>query len=106
MRVPEEVLATIENARAAGQVDSFEYKNAVLDRFLWKAWGSFECETIYYKRIRLRDDDEAGISALYEEFKDIIEDIDVSLADKIDAAKERSKTMVNEVGGNGEKELL
>lgn len=94
MRVPEEILATIENARATGQVDSFEYKNAVIDRFLWEEWGRFDCELIYHKRIRLRDDDEAGISALYEEFKDIIEDKNVSLADRLDAARVQSEKAI------------
>lgn len=98
MKVPNEVLATIETARAAGNVDSFEYKNAVLDRFLWKEWGSFDCQVIYNKRIRLRDDDEAGISALYEECKDIIEDEDVSLETQLNAAKERCEKAADNAG--------
>ena len=90
MNVPKEVLSTIENAKATGQVDSFEYKKAVLDRFLWEQWGSFECELIYNKRIRLRDDNEVGISALYEEFKSILEGEDVSLDAKLADAIDRS----------------
>ena len=98
MKVPEEILTTIENARTTGQVYSFEYKKAVLDRFLWQEWGSFACGLIYNKRIRLRDEDEAGISALYDEFKEIIEDKEIleGINMELDWGKqERSVTLTN-----------
>lgn len=106
MKAPDELIQFIDVSRAAGQTDSFEYKRAVISRFLWEEWSSFDCERIYNKRIRLRDDDQVGISALYEEFKDIIEVKDVSLAEKLAAAKAQSEQSNIKADEKDERELL
>ena len=67
-------IMTIDEARAAGLQNTLEYKEAVLNKFMNEYWGTPTCEKIYRRRIYLRDDDEQGIAALYEEFKDFIEE--------------------------------